>query len=213
MFGDQTSTLQADDGCVIRTYIQTPYGINQTLALWNATFVDYLNEQLGESLGCSFELKPLVSVDNAYDVVKRNLTEFLFISPGQMHCIEVCQACCAGYIMSEHTRQASSAVLKQIITGISPVASLVNWVKGRETSVYGGCVFVRSDRTDITSLKHLTNASVSNITQVTCAVCLVCSCCLTINRLVILQAILHCKGFDFSTVALCVPAFMSSICS
>ena len=83
--------MQADDGCVIRTYIQTPYGIQQTLDLWNATFVDYLTDQLSSTLGCSFELKPLVSVDNAYDVVRDNMTEFLFISPGQMHCIEVGQ--------------------------------------------------------------------------------------------------------------------------
>lgn len=83
------STLQGDDGCVIRTSIQTPYGVQQTLQLWNATFVDYLTDQLSDELGCSFELVPLMSVDNAYDVVKYNQTDFLFMSPGIMHCIEV----------------------------------------------------------------------------------------------------------------------------
>ena len=50
--------------------------------------------------------------------------------------------------------------MKQIVSGIAPVASLVNWVGGEETTVYGGWLFVLSNRTDITSLKQLANASV-----------------------------------------------------
>ncbi len=48
----------------------------------------------------------------------------------------------------------------QIVTGIAPVASLVNWVGGEVTYVYGGCVFALANRVDISSLKDLVNMKV-----------------------------------------------------
>lgn len=131
--------------------------------MWNATFVEYLTDELSGPLGCSFELYPLASVDNAYELVATNQTDFLFISSGQMHCIEVSQVPLLLPSVHPEVSQTVSVVVKQIVSGISPVASLVNWVGGKETSVYGGCIFVRSNRTDITSLKQLVNASVSTL--------------------------------------------------
>ena len=48
----------------------------------------------------------------------------------------------------------------QVVTGIAPVASLVNWVGGEVTHVYGGCVYVLANRTNITSLRDLVDMKV-----------------------------------------------------
>lgn len=53
----------------------------------------------------------------------------------------------------------------QVTNGIAPVASLVNWVGGEMTYVYGGCIYVLANRTNITSLKDLVNMKVRKYTQ------------------------------------------------
>lgn len=52
-------------------------------------------------------------------------------------------------------------LLLQIVGGTTPVASLVNWVDGEATYIYGGCVFALASRTNITSLKDLVDMKVN----------------------------------------------------
>ncbi|DBA66841.1 TPA: hypothetical protein ACH3X2_001975 [Trebouxia sp. C0005] len=49
----------------------------------------------------------------------------------------------------------------QVAAGIAPVASLVNWVGGEMTYVYGGCVYVLANRTNITSLRDLVDMKIA----------------------------------------------------
>ena len=48
----------------------------------------------------------------------------------------------------------------QLSSGISPVASLVNSVGGKDTYVVGGCMFALANRTNITSLQDLVDMKV-----------------------------------------------------
>ncbi|KAL0044703.1 hypothetical protein WJX82_006155 [Trebouxia sp. C0006] len=106
------------------------------MEVWNATFTEYLTEQLQGVLNCSFTLAILPSPDAAYVAVENNQTDFLLVSAGLMQCI-------------------------QVVTGISPVASLVNWVGGEVTYVYGGCVYALASRTNITSLRDLVDTKIA----------------------------------------------------
>ena len=69
---------------------------------WNATFGEYLTEQLQPTLGCSARVVPLPTSDAAYNVVANNHTDFLLVNSGLMHCVQVSamrpQACrfCSG---------------------------------------------------------------------------------------------------------------------
>ncbi len=57
--------------------------------VWNATFAQYLTEQLQGVLNCSFELVTLPNPDAAYGAVENNQTDFLLVSSGLMQCIQV----------------------------------------------------------------------------------------------------------------------------
>ena len=48
----------------------------------------YLTEQLGETLGCRFQLAILASPDAAYSAIANNQSDFLLVSSGLMHCIQ-----------------------------------------------------------------------------------------------------------------------------
>ena len=56
---------------------------------WNATFGEYLTEQLQPTLGCTVKMVPLPSSDAAYTVVANNQTDFLLVNSGLMHCVQV----------------------------------------------------------------------------------------------------------------------------
>jgi len=66
-------------------------------------------------------------------------------------------SCCA---CTSLLQQQITASQMQVVTGIAPVASLVNWVGGEVTYVYGGCVYVLANRTNITSLRDLVDTKV-----------------------------------------------------
>ena len=62
------------------------------MSTWNATFEHYLTEQLQASLGCTFKLVPLPTPDAAYLQMANNLTDFLLVNSGLMHCVQVSTA-------------------------------------------------------------------------------------------------------------------------
>lgn len=68
---------------------QAPYGVAIATSVWNATLAQYLNEQLGDQLGCTFVFVPLPGVDDAYTVVQNNQTDFLLSNSGLTHCLQV----------------------------------------------------------------------------------------------------------------------------
>lgn len=72
--------------------MQTPYGAAYAMSTWNATFERYLTEQLQSSLGCTFKLVPLPTPDAAYLQMANNLTDFLLVNSGLMHCVQVSTA-------------------------------------------------------------------------------------------------------------------------
>ena len=71
---------------------QAPYGVAVATSVWNATLAQYLTEQLGDQLGCTFVFTPLPGVDAAYTVVQNNETDFLLTSSGLMHCLQVSES-------------------------------------------------------------------------------------------------------------------------
>jgi len=73
----------------LKVSVQSPYGYAITMEVWNATFAQYLTEQLQGVLDCSFELAVLPTPDAAYGAVENNQTDFLFVSAGLMQCIQV----------------------------------------------------------------------------------------------------------------------------
>lgn len=80
---------QTNTPCELTVSVQSPYGYAITMEVWNATFAEYLTEQLQGVLNCSFKLVILPNPDAAYGVVENNQTDFLFVSAGLMQCIQV----------------------------------------------------------------------------------------------------------------------------
>lgn len=96
----------------------------------------------------------------------------------------------------------------QVVTGISPVASLVNWVGGEVTYVYGGCVYALASRTNITSLKDLVDTKV----QAHWFRAYVLNMCLMADAHYILLVMKH-IGIDVSRIAkLHTPDYRSQGC-
>ena len=83
------SCVQVGYSCQIRISAQAPYGVAVANSVWSATFAQYLNEQLGVTLGCTFVFNPLPAVDDAYTVLAQNQTDFLLVGSGLMHCLQV----------------------------------------------------------------------------------------------------------------------------
>ncbi len=80
---------QINSTCELKVSVQSPYGYAITLEVWNATFAQYLTEQLQGVLNCSFKLVILPTPDAAYGAVQNNQTDFLLVSAGLMQCIQV----------------------------------------------------------------------------------------------------------------------------
>ena len=84
---------QEDAGCVYKVGIHAIFGAQQAYTSWNATFQDYLTDELYPQLNCSFVLVPLTTEDAVYKAVENASIDLLYTNGGLHVCLEVSNCC------------------------------------------------------------------------------------------------------------------------
>lgn len=81
--------VQEDAGCIIRVGIHAIYGADAAYRSWNATFEQYLTDELYPEFNCTFTIIPLLAETEVYNAVGNASIDLIYSGSGMHVCLEV----------------------------------------------------------------------------------------------------------------------------